>query len=194
MNILFELFTAFFRVGLFTFGGGYAAYPLILESVVDKGWLTEAQFADIWGVSNMIPGAVAVNTASFVGYTQYGVPGALVAAVGAILPSFSLVIIAMFFIAKVNKSRILKGAFGGLRPAATGLIGVAAFRMAWATFFPGIALLARVEAVSIIAIILFAAAFAAIMKLKIKGKPVNPIYIIVAGAFTGVAVGYMGLL
>jgi chromate transporter len=189
-----ELFLMFFRVGLFTFGGGYAAYPLILEGVTGKDWMCEAQFADIWGVVNMIPGAVAVNAASFVGYAQYGVPGALSAAFGAILPSLSLVIIAMYFIARVNKSKTLKGAFHGLRPAATGLIMAAAFRMMWAVFFPGIAMFSAIGGVSVTAVIMFAAALAAMLKLKIKGKPVNPIFVIFGCAAVGIVIGYMGFV
>ncbi|MCL2703665.1 MAG: chromate transporter [Defluviitaleaceae bacterium] len=194
---MISLFTMFFRIGLFTFGGGYAAYPLILDGLLTRGWMSEAQFADIWGVCNMLPGAVAVNTAAFVGYRTHGVSGALAAAFGAILPSLSLVIIATYFIARVNKSRILKGAFYGLRPAASGLIMAAAFRMAWATFFPKAGLLefAKIaDGVSIFAVALFAAAFLVMLKVKIKNKPVNPILVIIGAAATGIVCGSAGLL
>jgi len=193
--MLLELFVTFFRVGLFTFGGGYAAYPLILESVTEKGWLTESQFADIWGIVNMVPGAVAVNTASYIGFIQQGAAGAVFALLGAVLPSLSLVIIAMYFISKVNESRFVKGAFYGLRPAAIGLIMAAAFRMMWVTFFPGVPLFSAItDNFSLTSTIIFAAAFTAIYKIKIKSKPINPILVIFGCALIGIAIGYMGLI
>ena len=91
--IYLELFWSFFQIGLFSIGGGYAAMPLIQSQVVDiHPWLTMSQFADIMTIAEMTPGPIAVNSATFVGIQAAGIPGAVIATTGCILPSCVIVI------------------------------------------------------------------------------------------------------
>ena len=90
---LFKLFTTFFRIGLFTFGGGYAMISLIREKVIDFGWLGEEELLNMIAVSESTPGPIAVNMATFVGSTQGGALGSLIATLGVVLPSFIIILI-----------------------------------------------------------------------------------------------------
>ena len=100
LRLLIELLFTFFKIGLFTFGGGYAMIPLITEEVTNKGWLDFAQIFDFIAISESTPGPFAINIATFVGYTQgtdfwTGLSGAIMATIGVILPSFIIIIIHM---------------------------------------------------------------------------------------------------
>ena len=97
MTIYLELLWSFFQIGLFSIGGGYAAMPLIQHQVVDlHGWLNMTQFADIVTISQMTPGPIAINSATFVGTRVAGLPGAIVATVGCVLPSCIIVLFLAF--------------------------------------------------------------------------------------------------
>lgn len=186
-SVLFQLFTAFFRIGLFSFGGGYAIIPLLQHEAVSRSWLTAAEFTDIVAVSQVTPGPIAVNMATFVGYRQCGVAGALIATFGVCLPSVVLVLIAVAFIARVNKSKTLKSAFFGLRPATTGLIAASTFVLAWREIFPGAEVLdfsAAVAGVSVFSIVIMVIAFACMYKFKL-----SPILVIVGAAAAGMVWG-----
>lgn len=123
MSNLSALFLTFFKIGAFSFGGGYAMLPLIeREIVVNHKWLTPTEFIDIIGISNATPGPIAINSATFVGYKIAGVAGSLVASLAVVLFSFFLVIIASHFIRKFKNSVILKSILLGLRPALIALI------------------------------------------------------------------------
>ena len=99
-----QLFLAFLQIGAFSFGGGYAAMPLIQDQVVTKyGWLTQTDFADLVTISEMTPGPIAINAATFVGNQVAGIPGALVATFGFILPSCVFVI---GYLSKISKSSV----------------------------------------------------------------------------------------
>jgi len=125
--IVFQLFWEFFKIGLFTFGGGYAMIPLIEKEIVNKyHWLTTAQFTDLVAISEMTPGPFAVNSATFVGYKVAKLAGAVASTFGIILPSFLIIwaIASVFF--SFQDNQIVQAAFKGLRPAVLGLIFVAA--------------------------------------------------------------------
>ncbi|MDK2917992.1 MAG: chromate transporter [Candidatus Petromonas sp.] len=126
MKNLLKLFFIFFKIGAFTFGGGYAMLPLIEEEIVDKNkWVKEDEFLDIIAISQSIPGALAVNTSTYIGYRIFGLKGALIACLGAVLPSFLIIlIIAKFLIASVKKEHLEK-IFSGIRPAVVSLILIA---------------------------------------------------------------------
>jgi len=124
--ILTRLFWEFFKIGAFTFGGGYAMIPLIEKEIVNKyHWLTMEQFADLIAISEMTPGPVAVNSATFVGYRVAKFWGAVASTLGVILPSFLVIwaISSVFF--QFQNNPIVQAAFKGLRPAVLGLIIVA---------------------------------------------------------------------
>jgi chromate transporter len=122
MSILIELFLCFFRIGLFSFGGGYAMIPLIQSEIIRHNWLSEAQFADIIAIAEMTPGPIAVNSATYVGYSSAGVWGSLVSTTGVTLPSFLLVLLIARFYSRVQSHPINTMVFYGLRPVVVGLI------------------------------------------------------------------------
>ncbi|MDD4939299.1 MAG: chromate transporter [Candidatus Omnitrophica bacterium] len=124
--IILNLFWEFFKVGLFTFGGGYAMIPVIEKEIVDKQhWLTLEQFADLFAVAEMTPGPIAINCATFVGYKVAKLWGAVASTLGVVTPSFLImwVIASVFF--SFQENQIVQAAFKGLRPAVLGLIIVA---------------------------------------------------------------------
>ncbi len=123
MSVLFSLFLSFFRIGLFSIGGGYAAMPLIEREVVDRhSWLTMKEFADIITISEMTPGPIAVNSATFAGVRIAGIPGALTATLGCIMPSCIIVTILAYIYYRFRGLRAVQGILSGLRPAVIALI------------------------------------------------------------------------
>ena len=124
--IFWELFVSYLKIGFFGFGGGYAMLSLIQnEVVVQHAWMTNAEFADIVAISQITPGPIAINSATYVGYTVGGVPGAIVATIGEVTPSIIVILIVAAMLAKFRDSQYVANAFYGLRPASTGLIGAA---------------------------------------------------------------------
>lgn len=124
--IYLQLFLSFLQIGLFSFGGGYAAMPLIQGQVVTgHGWLTMSEFTDLITISQMTPGPIAVNSATFVGLKIAGVPGAVVATVGCILPSCIIVTILAKLYLKYRNMDLLQGVLKSLRPAVVAMIASA---------------------------------------------------------------------
>ena len=120
-----SLFAMFFRIGLFSFGGGLAMLPLIFQSVQDFGMMTAAEFSDLVALSQVTPGPIAVNAATYVGFNGAGIPGALAATLGVSLPSFILILIVVKFLERFQASKGIQGAFLGIRPVTVGLIASA---------------------------------------------------------------------
>lgn len=127
---LIRIFLTFFKIGLFTFGGGYAMIPLIQREIVKKGeWLSEEGFYDVLGVVQSAPGAIAVNISAFLGYQILGFKGALVAILGAVLPSFLIILgIAVFFV-NFSENPLIEKIFKGIRPAVVALVAYAGIRL-----------------------------------------------------------------
>lgn len=170
MKLLMELFLSFFKIGLFSFGGGYAMLPLIKEEVILKhGWLSNAEFIDILAISEMTPGPVAINSATFLGYRVCGVLGSIVATLAVVLPSFIVMSIILHFINKFKDSPYVDYFFVGIRPIVLGLIGAAAVTVAMDAFVD-------IKSV-VVAIILF---------YFVTFKKLNPIYAIILAGITGV--------
>ncbi len=124
--ILLELFWSFFRIGMFSFGGGYAMIPLIQSEIQQHGWLTAAQFADIVAIAEMTPGPIAINSATYVGYMVAGIAGSLMATAGVTLPSLLLVLLVARFFARYQNNPLYMMVFYGIRPVVVGLIASAA--------------------------------------------------------------------
>lgn len=120
--IYLQLFIEFFLIGLFTFGGGYAMIPLVRETVLENGWLTEAQFYDFIGVCESTPGPIAINMATFVGSDQAGVLGSLCATLGVVLPSFIIILIIAIISGKFLKNKYVQKALKGIKAVVLGLI------------------------------------------------------------------------
>ena len=122
-----KLIWAYLKIGLFGFGGGYAMLSLIQREVVDSGWITSQMFTDIVAISQMTPGPIGINSATYIGYVVTGsVRGSLITTITVVLPPFILTLIASHYIQRHKQSPFIKGAFMGLRPVVVGLIASAA--------------------------------------------------------------------
>lgn len=132
--ILLQLFGGFFKIGLFTLGGGYAMLALIKQEIVRYNWITPQEFVDIVGIAEVTPGPIAVNAATFVGFRSAGIKGALVATSAVVLPSLISVIIVSRAWQKYKNSQTIQSMFAGIRPVVVGLVGAAAFMVGTATF------------------------------------------------------------
>lgn len=134
--ILFQLFLSFLQIGAFSFGGGYAAVPLIQSQIVDQhGWLTIPEFTDLITISQMTPGPIAVNAATFVGIKIAGLTGAVVATLGCILPSCILVTLIARLYLKYRNLALLQGVLTSLRPAVVAMIASAGLSILVSAFW-----------------------------------------------------------
>lgn len=143
--IYLKLFLVFAKIGLFGFGGGMAMLPMIYQGAKSFGLMSADEFSNLVAISQVTPGPIAVNAATYVGYNCAGVPGALAATLGVALPSFVLVTLVFYFIQKFKESKLVSGAFDGIRPVTAGLIGAAVVFMgqsAFASFNPASAIIA----------------------------------------------------
>lgn len=135
MQVLLELFISFFKIGAFSFGGGYAMLPLIEEEVIRvHGWITTSEYIDVLAIAEMTPGPIAVNSATFLGYKVAGVMGSAVSTFGVILPSFLVMSLIFHFIFKFKNSPYVDWIFMGIRPVVLGLIAAAAISVGRSTF------------------------------------------------------------
>ncbi|HHV79200.1 MAG TPA: chromate transporter [Firmicutes bacterium] len=127
IELIIKLFTTFFLIGLFTFGGGYAMIPLIQkEVVITNHWLTMTEFIDVVGIAEVTPGPIAINSATFIGYKMAGIAGSALATLGVVLPSLIIIVVIASVFLKVEDNPYVKAAFSGMRPAVAALIASAA--------------------------------------------------------------------
>lgn len=141
MGIYGQLIWAYVKIGIFGFGGGYAMLSLVEKEVVTPGWISETMFTDIVAISQMTPGPIGINSATYIGYVApgevnpmlasplWGIIGSILATLAVIIPSFILVLNASHFISKHNESGVIKAIFSGLRPVVVGLIASAAIML-----------------------------------------------------------------
>ena len=183
--IYLKLFLTFFEIGLFTFGGGYAMISLIREKALAFGWLCEEELLNMIAVSESTPGPIAVNMATFVGSTQGGILGALVATLGVVLPSFIIILLISALIRGFLKYKGVQAFLGGVRPCVVALILATAVTMALGTLL-GITTVRGGFAPDVKGIIILAilVTFALVFK-KIKKKKPSPILIILISAGLG---------
>ena len=183
--IFFKLFLTFFEIGLFTFGGGYAMISLIRDKVLAFGWMSEADLLNMIAVAESTPGPIAVNMATFVGATQGGVLGSLVATLGVVLPSFIIILLICALIRNFLQYVGVRAFLGGVRPCVVALILATAITMAQRTLLQFTTLADTpspdLKGILILAI-LFGIAFA-FQKLR-KKKP-SPILMILISAGLG---------
>lgn len=131
MKMHIELFTVFFRIGLFTLGGGYAMLPLIEREVVDKKqWIGDEDFLNVLAIAQSLPGPIAVNTATFVGYRVRGVSGCLAGVLGTVMPSFLCMGLIAAFFAGIKDNATVAAVFTGIRPAVAALIAASVWSLA----------------------------------------------------------------
>lgn len=123
MAELLKIFYSFFKIGLFTFGGGFAMIPLIEREVIERrGWIAKDDFVDMLVLAQSAPGPIALNTAVFVGYKLRGFAGAMAAVLGVVIPSFSVILLVAIFFANIRYNPVVDAAFKGMRPAVVALI------------------------------------------------------------------------
>ncbi len=186
--IYLRLLFSFIKIGLFTFGGGYAMIPLIQKEIEINGWLTPSQFVDIIAIAEMTPGPIAINSATFVGYKTAGIFGGLIATIGVSLPPLILMMIVSKYFVKFMNHPLVSSVFYFIRPIVTGLIFVAAVYVARTTLFTQSITLNNIAGViknpldfidfkSILVLVL---AIISIVKLKI-----NPILVIIGAGVLG---------
>ncbi|NLL31384.1 MAG: chromate transporter [Clostridiales bacterium] len=129
-KILLELFNCFFKIGAFTFGGGYAMIPLIEREVVDnKKWIERKEIVDVFALAQSLPGAIAINTSTFIGYKILGKVGAIVSTIGIILPSLIIITLIAMFFSVVRGNPVFEEIFDGISPAIVALILVAGIKI-----------------------------------------------------------------
>lgn len=129
-HIYWQLFVTFFELGLFTFGGGMAMVSILQDVVCTKrGWMTEEEVVDCLAVSQSLPGVIAINMATYTGFFLRGLPGALVASLGMILPSFVIIILVVCFLREFQENPYIQGALTGIKAAACGLVAFAAIKL-----------------------------------------------------------------
>lgn len=129
--MLFDLFITFFKIGLFTIGGGYAMIPLLQREVVEhKGWLTDQDFLDLMAIAQSAPGVFVVNMAIFVGYRVRGKRGSVACAIGAAMPSIIIILAIALFMGNYRDNEIVENVFKGIRPAVIALILTPSIRLA----------------------------------------------------------------
>ena len=181
--ILLQLFFSFIQIGLFSIGGGYAAMPLIQAQVVEaNGWLTMNEFIDLITIAEMTPGPIAVNSATFVGIRIAGLPGAVVATFGCILPSLFIVSLLSYIYTKYKNISLLQSVLASLRPAVVALIASAGINILLKVVFGDGAM--AISNIQILGVCLFCAAFFTLRKFKL-----NPILVMTLCGVVGLAVG-----
>jgi chromate transporter len=172
-NVYVDSFKTFFKIGLFTIGGGYAMIPMIEAEVVDKHqWLNKDDFMDLLAIAQSCPGIFAVNMSIFIGYRLRGVKGGIVTALGTILPSFLIILAIALFFQHFRDNRTVAAIFKGIRPAVVALIAVPCWNMGRAAHI-GLTTI-WIPVVSALLIWLFG---------------VSPIYIIIAAGLGGYIYG-----
>lgn len=185
MHVLLDLFLTFFKIGAFTFGGGYAMLPMMREEVLAHNWAAESDLINFIAVSESTPGPFAINMATYIGNEQYGILGAFFATLGVVLPSFIIILIVAKCYEKFQSSKVVVGCMSGLKPCVVGLIGAAVISIAVTVLFPA-GFSASVFSNPNIYISLGIFAIMAVLAFK----KVHPILIICMSAVIGVAVGY----
>ena len=181
--IYLQLFLSFLQIGLFSFGGGYAAMPLIQSQVVTAhGWLSMSEFTDVITISQMTPGPIAINSATFVGIKIAGLPGALVATIGCILPSCILVTLIAGLYLKYQNVNALQSVLNSLRPAVVAMIASAGISIL-VTAFWGSETHAVLAETNWTLVIIFAVCILMLRKFKM-----NPIWVMLLAGIMNAAV------
>ena len=182
MTELINLFLMFFKIGVFTFGGGYAMLPLIQEEVAARGLMTVEELVSFVAISESTPGPFAVNIATYVGLHHAGILGSVFATLGVVMPSFIIILIVAHFFEKFKTNRAVKGLMSGLRPGVVGLLAAAVVTMGKSVFF-------KAGWVFDLKLLLAAVIFGITLFLSLRKK--HPILLIVLAAALGMAGMYI---
>lgn len=187
--IYMDLFFTFFKIGLFTFGGGYAMLPLIQQEVAAHGWMKMTDLVNFIAVSESTPGPFAVNISTYVGSVTAGFFGSVCATAGVVLPSFLVILIVARFYASFKKNKAVEGVMSGLKPAVVGLIGASVISVGTTVFFPDSVTTAVFQKAGF-----YVSCLVFLLSVILSHKKVNPIIIIIISAVCGILAGLCGLL
>ncbi|MGV8982229.1 chromate transporter [Clostridium sp.] len=183
---MLKLFLVFMKVGLFSFGGGYAMIPLLTREIQTNGWISISEFMNVIGIAEMTPGPIAVNSATFIGYKMNGIIGGAIATLGVAIPSLVIVLLISRVLFRNSNKTSNKVLFYGMRPVVAALIICAAFDVSKTCFFSGGLTFGNINLWSVgITIIIF------ISSLKLK---LHPILLIVISAFMGMGLYYAKII
>ena len=185
-----KLLFTFFKIGAFTFGGGYAMLPLIQREVLENKWLEAKQLVDFIAVSESTPGPFAINISTYVGKKLAGISGAACSTLGVVIPSFVIILIIAKYFEKFKENKTVKGCMSGLRPAVIGLISAAIISVGQTAFFPDGFTLKSLSGYSFICSLVI---FLIMLFLTFK-KKLHPVAIILLSAALGIASGYMPMI
>lgn len=183
--ILLELFIAFLQVGLFSFGGAYGAIPLIQDTVLSHGWLTEDMIKYFIAVAESTPGSIMINLATYVGSNQGNIPGAILATTGVVLPSFLIILLFVKFSDRIFKNNHIQAILDGIKPCIIGIIFASGLTMLYGNLFPSNKLIDFDLYAFIITVLLIAVSF---IWQKIKKKNLSPIFLILISAALGIII------
>ena len=177
MGVLLQLFLSYLKIGFFGFGGGYAMLSLIhSEVVVRNQWLTNGEFSDIVAISQMTPGPIAINSATYIGYEVAGVLGSVVATVAVCLPALTIMMLITRFFLRLRDNRYVRGVVMGMRPVVVGMIASAALLLIFPHSADGRSFIDGWSWVIFIGVMVASV------------KKVNPILLIVVSAVVGVVI------
>lgn len=184
--ILFHLFIEFFKIGLFTIGGGYAMIPLVKETVLNYAWLSESEFYDFIGICESTPGPIAVNMATYIGSVQGGILGSICATLGVVLPSFIIILLIAAILKNLTENKYFKGFIEGVKPIVIALITSTGFTLLIKCI--GFVSLKKFElnTVSLICFIALIVIYFGFVKLK--NKKLSTITLIVISAVLGIII------
>ncbi len=186
MHILLDLFITFFKLGLFTFGGGYAMIPLLTDEVLSHGWLAQEEIMNFIAVAESTPGPIAINMATFIGSSQAGFWGAVLATLGVVLPSFIIIILIASVVTGLMKYGGVKGFLSGVRPVVIGLILATGVGM-FITVILGLNHIGQQVAFNWKALVIFSIiAVTNFIYKKFKKKALSPILLILISAVLGI--------
>lgn len=174
MKEVIELFFIFFKIGLFTFGGGYAMIPMLKEILINKKkWISEDEMVEVLAIAESTPGPAAVNLATFLGYKRKKVLGAFAATIGVVLPSFIIILVISLILKQFQDNKYVKYAFVGINSAVAILI-----------LYAGFGLVKNMKK-NIISLILFISVLISFILVSILGGKFSSIYYILIGGFVG---------
>lgn len=188
--MLFELFLSFFQIGLMSVGGGYASLPLIRSQIVElHGWLSMAEFTDLVTIAEMTPGPIAINAATFVGTRIAGLPGALIATCGCVLPSSAVVLTLAWLYNRYRSLSLIQGVLSGLRPAVVALIASAGLSILMTALWGGDNPVSWIADFRVVSFLLFGGALFALKKFRL-----SPICVMLGCGALGVLLNLLGLM
>jgi chromate transporter len=185
INMLLLLIWSFLKIGLFGFGGGLAMLPLLFQTVQDIGVMSGAEFANLVAIAQVTPGPVIINAATYVGYNEAGILGAIISTIAISIPPFVLTCLAVHFLDKFKGNRIVESVLTGIRPVTVGLIATAIIYVGESSIFTADFTIANIAAQGLQFIAPIPLAIFAV-SLLLGGKfKVNPIFIVLGSGMIG---------